>query len=116
MTPCIWNTTLFPIIPEEKCSLLLVTSHEDKIPHNHRPENHISPFSTRAEELMMTFITTALSYDAVNGIFTRYSTAYLAIIPTDNLSVVSFLNITVLEAYYEITVSLQIHAMNFKSF
>jgi len=65
---------------------------------------------------MITFITTALSYDGVSGIFTRYSTAYLAIIHTDNLSVVSFVNIIVLQAYNEITVSLPIHAMNFKSF
>ena len=49
-------------------------------------------------------------------IFTRYSIAYLAINPTDKLSIASFVNITALEAYYEITISLHTHTFSFQSF
>jgi hypothetical protein len=67
--------------------------------------------SRRVNEEIYVKKATGLLYDGVNGIFTRYSTAYLAIIPTDDLSTVSF----ALEAYYEIRVSLHIRAKNFEN-
>jgi hypothetical protein len=50
------------------------------------------------------------------GIFTRYSTAVVAMISPDSPLIGAFMCITALEGRYEITSSLNIHVMHFKSF
>jgi hypothetical protein len=52
---------------------------------------------------------TVPSYDGFNVISTRYSTAFLAAISTDKLSVDPFLHSIFLQEYYEIVIWLKIY-------
>jgi len=54
------------------------------------------------------------SYDSVNLLFACYLTASVAMTVTFNPSYIIY--ITAVEAYYEVTISLISHVMNFKIF
>lgn len=67
------------------------------------------------ENPVLVLLATITQCDGVNIIFTRYSTAPLAMICTGNLSVDPFAYIIAVQGYCENTTSLSIHAMNMKS-
>jgi hypothetical protein len=67
------------------------------------------------EDPVLVILATAAQYDGGNVIFTRHSTATLAIICTDNPPVDPFMYIIAVQRYRDSTTSLNIHAMNLKS-
>ena len=68
-----------------------------------------------SENPVLVLLATTPQYYGVNIIFTRYSTAPLVMICTDNLSVDPFAYIIAVQGLCENTTSLSIHAMNMKS-
>jgi hypothetical protein len=65
----------------------------------------MNPHGHKMLKSYYTKLETVLSYDRVNAIFTRYFTAYLAVISKHNSSVDQFIYITALEEYYKTHIS-----------
>jgi hypothetical protein len=62
--------------------------------------------------LSLLLLATVPSYDGVNVISTRYSTAFLATISTDKLSLDPFLQSIFLQEYYESVIWLKIYTQS----
>jgi len=65
--------------------------------------------------LSLLLLATDPSYDGVNIISARYSTAFLATISTDKLSIDPFLHNIFLQEYYEIVIWLKIYTQSLET-